>query len=35
MDVAGPNGFAWTLALFFAAYLLLAGARLFALPARR
>ena len=35
MDVAGPNGFAWTLALFFAVYLLLAGVRLVAIPARR
>ena len=35
MDIAGPNGFAWTLALFFAAYLALAAARLVALPLRR
>jgi len=28
MDLAGPNGFAWTLALFFAAYLVLAIVRL-------
>ena len=35
MDIAGPNGFAWTLALFFAAYLVLAAARLVVLPARR
>ncbi len=35
MDIAGPNGFAWTLALFFAAYLVLAAARLFVTPARR
>ena len=35
MDIAGPNGFAWTLALFFAFYLLLAAARLFVTAARR
>jgi predicted MFS family arabinose efflux permease len=35
MDIAGPNGFAWTLALFFAAYLVLAAARLLAIPIRR
>lgn len=28
MDVAGPNGFAWTLAIFFALYLILAAFRL-------
>lgn len=35
MDIAGPNGFAWTLALFFAAYLALAGVRLFTIAAQR
>lgn len=35
MDIAGPNGFAWTLALFFAAYLVLAAARLAAPAGRR
>lgn len=28
MDIAGPNGFAWTLAIFFAGYLILAAFRL-------
>lgn len=35
MDIAGPNGFAWTLALFFAAYLALAAVRLLGVAARR
>lgn len=35
MDMAGPDGFAWTLALFFAAYLVLAALRLFRTPRRR
>ncbi|MCV0397018.1 MAG: MFS transporter [Rhizobiaceae bacterium] len=30
MDAVGPHGFAWSLGLFFAAYIVLAGARLFA-----
>jgi len=32
MDLFGPSGFAWALALFFALYLLLAAARLIAAP---
>ncbi len=35
MDIAGPNGFAWTLALFFAAYLALAAVRLLGVAGRR
>lgn len=34
MDIAGPSGFAWTLALFFVAYLALAASRLVNIPAR-
>ena len=35
MDIAGPNGFAWTLALFFVAYLALAASRLLSISVRR
>jgi MFS family permease len=35
MDIAGPNGFAWSLAVFFAAYLVLAASRLLIIPVRR
>ena len=35
MDIAGPNGFAWTLALFFLAYLALAASRLLSISVRR